>query len=186
MKTNINPVEKARLELLHEQDNAKQAQAAVRDFCGPFEEKELSIKSEISDEQRRLNSLRQDLSKVLDDSVKAEEIEAQIEKREQLLKRLAQRLDLSQDWRKREADTLGKLQEQEQSADFACQAAYERYTTAWRDYVFRARENYLNSLKEYWAEAASKVSEVQFPKFAWKDLEITDLDIRKHAGAIKW
>jgi chromosome segregation ATPase len=186
MKNKITEREKTRLELEAAKVAHGKTQAAIRDFSGSFEEKETAIKCDISDEQRRLHSFRQDLSKVLDDSAKAEEIETRIETGEKLLKRLEQRLELAGDWRKREAERLGKLEEEEQAAYTALQNAFSNYTYAWVTHVKEARQAYFAALKAYWAEAASRSGEIQFPKFAWTNLEITDLNIREFCGPIKW
>ncbi|MGA2936758.1 MAG: hypothetical protein ABSF52_06615 [Syntrophobacteraceae bacterium] len=66
------------------------------------------------------------------------------------------------------------------------QAAYERYTTAWRDSVFQARENYLKALADYWQEAQAAAPHVNFPKFRWQEIEVSDVDIRKFCGPIRW
>lgn len=186
MENNPNPIEAARTVLETTKEAHSQAQAELSAFTKSFEDKESTIKREIGKEQRRQNSLRQELSKVLDDPVQAEDFEQQIEKAEKLLKRLSQRLELAEGWRGRESEALGELEEAVQAAYTALQYAFSSYAYAWVSHVKQARSAYLNSLKEYWAEAASEAHEIQFPKFAWKDLEINDVTIRNYCGPIRW
>jgi predicted nucleic acid-binding Zn-ribbon protein len=186
MENNPNPIEAARTALETAREAHEQAQAALSAFTKSFEGKESTIKREISNEQRRQNSLRQELSKVLDDPGQAEGFEQEIEKTEKLLKRLSQRLELAEGWRGRESEALGELEEAVQAAYTALQYAFSGYAHSWASHVKQARGAYLGALKEYWAEAASRAYEVNFPKFEWKNLEINHVTIRNHCGPIRW
>jgi DNA repair exonuclease SbcCD ATPase subunit len=183
MKNNISPVEKARRELETAEETLVQAQAAVRDFCTPFTQKELSLKCEISDEQQNLISLRRRLAEVLDDSVKAEEVETQIEKSEKLLKRLQARLQIAGSWRGREK-ALKELEDAEQNSLFEYKTAYEHLMARWREHVLEARQNYLQTLVDFWQRAREASGHVTIPKFSSTELEISWDFIRQQTGAM--
>lgn len=137
-------------------------QAALSLLEAPFTNQVTALKDQISQEQKKLNSFRRELSKVLDDDQAIESLEEQIAGCEKLLKRLAGRVEIADQWRERERESLTKLYSAIEDADSTLTTTHADFVEALKGHVLLIREQYIEACGELWSGMKEAAEHTRF------------------------
>ena len=180
---NQNPVEAARDQVRQMEDLVKKTNEDYLAFCRPYDDLVREVQGGIVVEEARLQYLRDSLDTNVDDPDGLEAaVDDQIEATEKLLKRLNRRLQAAQNWRKRQLSPLAALAERETDARYQLRAAWEKYLILAREGVLQAREDYTQTLVNFWSEAREGAPYFKAPRFTSQQLELTWDEIRRATG----